>query len=253
MARWTAWMPLALGAALVGGVVALSRFAAERVDRGLRGVARRLPEMPDEARPELGDPAIPGDEPGAFGGQEGEEREGADDEPRLDLEHPSERDWRFLEQTVREGPPEARRSAAKALVIAGDLRGARPLLQQAAVPGADADLYCYAALEILRLQRWEDALPVLLGALLSESAPPSPTCRAELADRFVVAGGRDPERLGALAASSDPLVRSFVAGYLAEVSPDEQRAVLERLALDADPLVRQRAGGVSAPVPPVAP
>jgi len=237
VARWTPWMPLALGVALVGGVVALSRFAAERVDQGLRGVVRRLPDPPDldPTRALVG--SLPGEEPIAG---EAADDGGGDDEPRLDLEHPTERDWRFLEQTLREGTPEARRSAARALVVAGGMRGVAPLFAAAAEPGQDADLFCLAALDILRMQRWEDALPALLAVMLEDERPTSQACRSEVADRFAVAGGRDPARVATFAVAADPQVRAFVAGFLSEVAPDGYKEALDRLAEDPDPSVRAR-------------
>ncbi|MFH1463818.1 MAG: HEAT repeat domain-containing protein [Pseudomonadota bacterium] len=217
----------------------MAHFAAGRVGAGLSGVARHIPSPPDAALP--GTVGMDG-----FAPARGVDDTGGDG-PRLDLEHPTERDWRFLEQTLREGTPEARRSATKAMVIAGGLRGVEPLFAAAAQPGEDADLYCFAALDILRLQRWEDTLPALLRVMLEEANPPSQRCRSVVAGRFVAAGGRDPERLEALAASEDPRIRAFVAGYIAETAPAGGAALLQRLAQDPDPAVRLRTGIAQAP------
>jgi hypothetical protein len=232
LSRLSTWLPLTLGLTFVAATVAVAHFAAGRVGAGLGGVARRIPSPPDVALPgaaglEDVQPALAAADTGGEG-------------PRLDLEHPSERDWRFLEQTLRDGTPAARRSATKALVIAGGLRGVEPLFAAAAQPGEDADLYCFAALDILRLQRWEDTLPALLSVMLEETHPPSPRCRSVVSERFVAAGGRDPARLAALATSEEPKIRAFVAGYIAETDPVGGATVLARLAEDPDPAVRAR-------------
>ncbi len=241
MARSTSWMPLALGVVFVGAVVVVSRVASDRVGEGLRGVADTLPTPPD-AQPERSvDPLLEPEleHPGA------ELDPGDPDEPRLDLEYPTERDWLFLEGVMREGDPEARRSAAKALVVMGRMRGATMLFDAAREQGPDADLFCLAALDVLRMQRWQDALPVLMQVMLDHEDPPSMACRSEVSDRFAVAGGRDTERLASLAEHPDAAVRGFVAGYLRDVDPEGQRELLATLAQDPDPTVRARAGGVA--------
>lgn len=241
MARSTAWMPLALGVVLVGGVVALARFASDQVSAGLRGVAEVIPTPPDLFEPAPLELAV---EPSLASASLDEP--GSPDEPRLDLEYPTERDWLFLEGVMKDGGPEARRSAARALVVMGRMRGVPLLFQAAREPGHDADLFCLAALDVLRLQRSDDALPVLLQVMLDGDRPPSQQCRSEVSDRFAVAGGRDPERLASLAEHEDPSVRGFVASYLLEVDPQGQAGLLARLAQDPDPSVRQRAGGDAA-------
>ncbi len=238
MARSTTWMPLALGVVLVGAVVGLAHFASDRVDKGLKGVAEVIPTPPDMLEDAVEDPALEAVEPSvddALGPFD-------PDEPRLDLEYPTERDWLFLEGVMRDGDPDARRSAAKALVIMGGMRGVPTLFTAAREPSPDADLYCMAALDVLRLQRWEDALPALLEVMLDDQQPPSASCRSEVSDRFAVAGGRDPERLAELAGHDDPRIRGFVASFLLDVDPEGHRAVLDALAQDPDPGVRARAG-----------
>ena len=244
MARSTSWMPLALGVVLLVAVVGLAHFAADRVDAGLRGVARVVPTPPDIERPELVQLAPEPSSTEVDGGSP------LEDGPHIDLEYPTERDWLFLEGIMRDGTPEARRSAAKALVVMGGQRGV-PVLFEAArqTDDPDADLFCLAALDVLRLQRWEDTLPALLEVTLDQERPPSQRCRSEVSDRFAVAGGRDPERLAGLAGHSDARIRGFVAAYLMDVDPDAYRDVLEGLAQDPDPDVRLRAGG-SADAPP---
>jgi HEAT repeat protein len=237
MARSTSWMPLALGVVLVGAVVALAHYASDRVSDGLQGVAQRLPEPPDMAA-EPDPSSLPEPEPSvaASGGQ-------LEDGPRIDLEYPTERDWLFLEGIMLDGTPEARRSAAKALVVMGGMRGVPVLMDAARQPGPDADLFCLAALDVLRLQRSEDAMPALLGVMLDSDTPPSQRCRSEVSDRFAVAGGRDAERLAAIAGHSDPRIRGFVASFLLDVDPEGYAEVLATLAQDPNPEVRARAGG----------
>jgi hypothetical protein len=246
MARSTSWMPLALGVILVGAVVVLSRVASQRVGEGLRGVAQRIPDPPDkpglEAGPDIADPSS-----ATRAGRD--EGPGDPDEPRIDLEYPTERDWYFLEEVMATGAPEARRSAAKALVVMGDMRGVATLFDAAAEQGPDADLFCLAALAFVRPQRWEDTLPTLLGVMLEEDTPVSMSCRSEVSDRFSVAGGRDAELLATLAGHDDPDIRGFVAAFLLDVDPVGYREQLERLARDPEPTVRARAGGSDEPPP----
>ncbi len=231
MARLTSFTPLAAAAAIVGAVLIASRLAADRVGALLGGASRQQVEAVDAVTPEAGLPAA----------RSATEDEGEGDEPTVDLEYPSEKDWRFLEGVLKEGSPQARRSAAKALVMIGRLRGVDPLLQAAAAGDEDADLFCMAALEVLRLQRQEDVLPVLLRNLVAEDSTISQSCRSEISDRFVLAGGRDEESLARLAGHDDPAVRRFVAGYLAEVDPVGYAELLADLARDPDPEVRERA------------
>lgn len=236
MARSTSWMPLALGLVLIGAVVALSHYASDTVSDGLRGVAQRIPEPPDKN---------PAREDGADAVSErlpALDEAGDPDEPRIDLEYPTERDWRFLEDVMATGTPEARRSAAKALVVIGDMRGVAPLFEAARQSGPDGELYCLAALDVLRLQRWEDTLPTLLGVMLDDQSDVSQSCRSEVADRFAVSGGRDAERLAALSGHEDPRIRGFVASYLQDLDPETWRDVLNVLAEDPVAEVRARAG-----------
>jgi len=239
MARSTSWMPLAFGVVLVGSVVALARFASDSVGDGLQGVARTLPLPPDVIGPQPD--AVVLDEP-----EPSEALAAFDpDEPRLDLEYPTEPDWLFLERVMAGDESDARRSAAKALVVMGRMRGVPVLMAAAREPGPDADLFCLAALDVLRLQRWDETLPALLEVMLDQDHPPSQACRSEVSDRFAVAGGRDPERLSTLAGHDDPRIRGFVASFLGDVDPHGYRDVLAALAADPDPTVRARAGAPS--------
>lgn len=224
------WVPvlLALGMGLV--IVAAAVIASRKVE-GLLGSTGA-------------DPAAGGASPAPEAPE--------DTGPAVDLDHPTERDWRFLIRTLEEGTPAARRSAARAMVIAGGMRPVEPLFRQAGGGGEDGDLFCRAALEVLRLQRQEDVLPALLSVMVGPlGAEVSPTCRAEVSDRFGRAGGKDPETLRGLSDHEDPAVRTFVARYLAEVDPVGYEDVLRRLALDPEPAVQTAAEG-SRP-PPEAP
>jgi HEAT repeat protein len=240
MARSTSWMPLALGVVLVIAVVALARFGGARVNEGLLGVARQIPTPPDRELPGVSEAELAG-----LAGGEPTSNPDTGAGPRVDLEYPTEADWLFLERTLRDGEPDARRSAAKALVVMGRMRSSQLLFEASRRPADDADLYCLAALDVLRLQRWEDALPALLEVMLDDGGV-SESCRSEASDRFAVAGGRDVERLATLATHDDPAVRGFVASYLLDVDPHGQAEVLAALAADPDPLVRARAGAAPA-------
>ena len=80
--------------------------------------------------------------------------EAPDSEPSMDLAHLRAQDLEFLAEVLAEGSEEGRISATRALLISGDLRGV-PLLFGAAE--AEDDLYCAAALEVLRQQTALDA------------------------------------------------------------------------------------------------
>lgn len=77
-----------------------------------------------------------------------------DSEPTMDLAHLRSSDVEFLTSVLSEGSDAGRLSAVRALVISGDLRGARPLFDAAETRG---DVYCEAALEVLREQTPLDA------------------------------------------------------------------------------------------------
>jgi len=77
-----------------------------------------------------------------------------DSEASMDLEHLRPEDVAFLTKILEGSDVAASRSATKALLISGDLRGVRPLFAAAEHSG---DIYCEAALEILRLQTPADA------------------------------------------------------------------------------------------------
>jgi hypothetical protein len=80
--------------------------------------------------------------------------EATDSDRSMDLAHLRERDIEFLASVLREGTPEGRRSATRALLISGDARGVPVLFS---VAQSQDDIYCEAALEILREQTPLDA------------------------------------------------------------------------------------------------
>ncbi|HJN73659.1 MAG TPA: hypothetical protein QGF58_06960 [Myxococcota bacterium] len=80
--------------------------------------------------------------------------EATDSDPSMDLAHLRGRDIEFLASVLREGTPEGRRSATRALLISGDARGVSVLFS---VAGSEDDIYCEAALEIIREQTPLDA------------------------------------------------------------------------------------------------
>ena len=93
-----------------------------------------------------------------------------------------------------------------------------------------------AALEILRLQKWEVAWRTLL--LEIEKQPPlDRPCISELNDRFHIVGGAEQARL--MVDDPDPLVRRWVAQALAD--QDEAGEELLQLTEDEDAGVRRAA------------
>lgn len=228
------WTPLFLGAGICAAIVGVSWYASERVRSFLRPAAERI--RPVVLPPEIPEVRLPDPESRPAAG-EAEDTGG----PMVDLDHPSERDWRFLLDVMEEGPHPARLSAAKVLVQIGDLRGVAPLFARAVEGGEDADLFCYAALEILRMQRREDSLAAMMQALVEPGPRLDLQCRSELSDRFTLVGGKDPETLVELAEHPDPGVRTHVAAYLGSLDPAAWEGTLRTLAEDPDTGVRQRA------------
>ncbi len=215
----------AIASSLCAAVLVTAIFARERVvglmSRGLPGAAATVSG------------ALPGlavtddhDEPMDTGGE------------YVDLEHPTEADWTFLLETLEHGKPEARRSAARVLLQLGGDRAVAPLFQQAGSREPDAAFFCLAALEILRLQKKEEAMVQLLLALQAEDL--SLGCRAEVSDRFALLGGRDPEVIVGLARHEDERVRAFVGAFLVSSDPMRYADVIEELTRDGSELVRER-------------
>ncbi len=177
-------------------------------------------DAPDEA---------PVDEPVADG-----------DDHELDPEHLSARDLAFLEDVLVDGIPKGRVSAARVLRDSSDPAGV-PLLFDAVIHHPDqAEIFCMAALQILRLQSKEDAVELLWDAM--ERQPPlGRECLAEVRDRFALVGGRDPSVLIALAGTGEPKLRAWIARALADVEADRVEEALLSLAVDPIPGVREAA------------
>lgn len=216
-------LPVALVVFTISGVF---WFTRERTLGVLKSTADSL--RPSPAAPEEG--AGPEEEPTAEPGED----------ELLDLEHPTERDWRFLLETLAQGTPEGRRSAARALVVIGDGRAVRPLLARTGPTEDDAAFFCMAALEILRLQRQEQAVSEMI-TYLEGGAQRDPGCRIEVADRLALAGGKNPDVLARLVADPEPSVRAFVAGFLSSTGDPAYQDALRELARDSVPEVRSRA------------
>lgn len=160
--------------------------------------------------------------------------------PVMDLNHLRAEDLAFLESIFRDGTPEGRLSAARALASSGDMRGV-PMLFEAARRHPDESLpFCLGALEILRLQRGNIALREIILALESEPAL-SDACRAELSDRFGVMGRVPLETLLELADEPAPLVRAWLARRIADEPGDDVDRALLKLAADPDRQVRHAA------------
>lgn len=154
----------------------------------------------------------------------------------MDLEHLTEADLRFLEEVLDEGSPEARLSASRALVVAGDARGA-PILFARAKVGEDQDLlFCLAAMEILRMQRFETAARTLI---LAEQGSLSSDCQDEVSQRLNVLA-RDQNGVVVLAGAPEPQVRRWVTYKLDLDQPLASQALVS-LAQDEDLEVRRSA------------
>ncbi len=174
--------------------------------------------------------------------------------PHLDLEQLTDRDFAFLARTLSEGTRAARRSAAKALLLAERLEGAPLLFDAAERGGEDALTLCLAGLEILRVQRAEQALRELLLALRQRPGLPE-GCRVEVADRFGLVSRGQLTAVLALAADPEPMIRAWVAETAAQQAPEAAWPVLLALAVDAEVEVRRSAwlglqGGVQDPTDP---
>ncbi len=154
----------------------------------------------------------------------------------MDLEHLTEADLRFLEEVLDGGEADAQVSASRALVAAGDARGA-PLLLARATPDTEQDmLFCLAGMDILRMQRFETAARILV---LAKQGSLSSGCRAEVDARLGVLS-RDQGGMIVLAQAPEPEVRRWVAYKLnLQLPPTHEAIVL--LAQDPDADVRRAA------------
>jgi HEAT repeat protein len=235
---------IAVAVAVSSVLVVVSHLASDRVNALLTGHAEALRGLRG-----LGVLA-----PGAIGTSEGvaQAQEGAleagsaeQEEDVVDLEHPTEKDWRFLLGVLEKGTPEGRASATRVLVEVGQLRAVQPLFgassREDALGSGLGELHCAGAMEILRFQLQEDALAEMLVALDEGSPTLSLTCRDEVSTRFRLAGGRDPAVVARLAGREDLRVRRFAARFLSEQCEPEHRGLLEGLARDEDPVVREAA------------
>ncbi|MCB9793349.1 MAG: hypothetical protein H6741_11570 [Alphaproteobacteria bacterium] len=159
----------------------------------------------------------------------------------IDFAHLRDKDLDFLEEVLREGSPEGRRSAARALVVAEDPRGARLMLDVAAdAPDPDEGLLlCLAALDVLRLQTLEETQRAILQALERADTLPE-GCVLELRDRFAVIS-RGAFDLEPLARAPEASARRFAARTLDERGGEDDEALLIELTEDPDPSVRRTA------------
>jgi HEAT repeat protein len=176
--------------------------------------------------------------PGIEGADRAADQPAEDTGPVMDLERLTKKDLDFLAKVLREGDPEARLSATRALVASDHPAGIHLLFEAAGRGGEDAILYCLGALDIARMQLREDAFYELLLAM--EQQPPLPAdCRAEVADRFALLGARDPAAALELAGSEHERVRQWAVRTLA----DEEGEVVEEVmvAMVRDPSAAVRA------------
>lgn len=165
-----------------------------------------------------------------------EAEEDADTGPWLDPEYLSERDLAFLGEVLLQPEEPGRLSAARVLAVSGKLE-AVPMLLDAHREGHDpGGVYCMAALEILRLQTWEDSWRTLL-VQIEQQPSVDRACMSELNDRFRLVGGAG--KAVDMAGDPDPGVRRWVAQALAD-QPEGGEALLA-LTMDLDPEVRRAA------------
>lgn len=154
----------------------------------------------------------------------------------MDLEHLTEADLRFLEEILDQGEADAQVSASRALVAAGDARGA-PLLLARATPETEQDmLFCLAGMDILRMQRFETAARILV---LSKQGSLSSGCVNEVDSRLGVLA-RDQGGVITLAQAPEAEVRRWAAYKLNLQLPPTHEAI-GLLAMDPDADVRRAA------------
>lgn len=154
----------------------------------------------------------------------------------MDLEHLTEADFIFLEQVLDDGPPQARISASRALVASGDPRGAPILFSRAGQVGENDLLFCLAAMEILRMQRFETAARTLI---LAEQNGLSVDCSSEVQQRLAVLS-RDRGGVEILAGAPEAQVRRWVS-YKLDLDDPSATKVIVALAQDSDLEVRRSA------------
>ena len=221
MNRW--WLPVAGIGAVGVAVVGFATFAGHTVQSVLSGGPERAAALVGPAEGEK----EPGDEPDTAG-------------PSVNLDHPSDADWRFLEGVLRDGTPEAARSAAHILVEIARLPGVEMLFDAAARGGPDADQFCLSALDILRTQERSDAIVSIWNAIGRVDPALGDSCRVELEDRRLLVGADDARHVRGLWQHPEPAVRLHVVDVLGR-EVEAHRDVLEALA-SSDPSsdVRER-------------
>lgn len=154
----------------------------------------------------------------------------------MDLEHLTEADLRFLEDTLREGTPAAQISAARALVASGDARGAPMLFAKTLQAPGDDLLFCLAATEILRMQRHDTAVRTLI---VAKESGVSSACATEVNQRLALLA-RDQRALVLLAEAPEPAVRAWVS-YKLDLGEPTTTEAITALALDPETEVRRAA------------
>jgi hypothetical protein len=161
--------------------------------------------------------------------------------PSVNLEYPSASDWSFLDGVLREGTPEAARSAARILVEMARLPGVAILLAASGRGGEDAALFCLSALEVLRTQQRTEAIVAIWTALDSDDLRLNAACRAEIEDRGQLIGADKARHVRSLWQHPDASIRLRVVevlGHDAATHGDVLRALVDS---DPDQAVRSRA------------
>lgn len=164
-----------------------------------------------------------------------------DGDREIDFANPTDDDVRFLVGLVRDGTPEQKSSAGRALVQIGDPRFVRTLVE-ATSEGQDGSFFCLAGQEILRHQTRPGAAEWLLDLLEDPALKMSPACREELTTRL---DGLDPasgEVVTELLFSERPRVQRWAIAHLppAEATAAERERVTV-LATSSDVAVRKDA------------
>lgn len=162
-------------------------------------------------------------------------------EPTLDLENPSEADFRFLEGVLQSNDPNARVSAAKVLRDIGSARSIEPLI--AAVRGIDQIDYFMleCALTIVNRSTNDARIAALVPSWEKHRASLPEDARDALRLKMRDVGALDPAWLRTTAISHrDPLFRRFAVRELAALD-EPPKGVLAAALSDADGEVRARA------------
>jgi hypothetical protein len=167
-------------------------------------------------------------------------------QPSVNLDHPSKADWAFLGGVMSTGTAAAKRSASQILVEINQIPGAELLFGASAAGGADSDMFCLSALEILRVQQRADTIAAIWAALDRAEPAVSKRCRRELEDRSVLIGADDPRYVRPLWSHPNEDVRLHVVEVLGR-TPEAYMDVLEQMAKsDLVAAVRERAASTLA-------